>query len=357
MGHVTAGCLAAKKGFEVNLLTGHPDDWTSEVMVYLPDGETVKGRMNRISSDPKEVVSDADYVILCLPGFLIADTLTRIAPFLKSGAIVGSVVSSNGFFWMAKAILPADNPYFGMQRVPFIATVQEYGKIAALKGYRKLLKVAVSENANKNRIRRDFEAFFDTPVEILGSFWAAALTNSNPLLHTARSYALFKNDVQDTVYPEELLFYETWNDESATLLIACDEEFQQTIRRLPFDAAEIPSLLEYYESHDAASLACKLRSIPAFKGIRLRMKKVKGGFVPDCEGRYFREDIPFGLLIVKDFAHYLKVHVPFIDKILYWAQDQMGKEYLVDGELKGKDVAESGISRNFGVSIPELIGQ
>ena len=74
-----------------------------------------------------------------------------------------------------------------------------------------------------------------------------------------------------------------------------DREFQQLLQVLPVREGSIPTILDYYESSDAASLTRKLRSIQAFKGILAPMKAVEGGFVPDFSSRYFTEDFPYGL--------------------------------------------------------------
>src|SRR5690625_273182 len=347
LGHVIAGVLSSK-GIQVNLLTGHPDDWGQKITVYLPDHNgSMTGSLNKISSEASEVIPGVDYVFICLPGFLIPDYLKKIAPHLDSNTMVGSVVSSNGFFWMAESILPAKSIYFGLQRVPFISRVKEYGRSGVLKGYKSILKFATSEDSKSEKIKRDLESFFDTPVEILDTIWPAALTNSNPILHTARLYSLFRNYSEGDVLPEEPLFYEEWDISSSEILIACDEEFQATIRKIPFDHDQLPPLLTYYESVDAASLTAKLQSIPAFKGIRLNMIKTGNGFIPDWKNRYFSEDIPFGLLIIKAIAEEMKVSTTNIDKILIWAQGKMGKQYLINWELKGADLYETGIHSNF----------
>lgn len=356
IGHVVAGVLSSK-GLKVSLLTGHPDQWKKEIKTLLPDGKYVNSHLEQISSDPSQVITKADYILLCLPGFLISDTLTRIKPFLKKGAVVGSMVSSNGFFWMAKEVLSSDNPYFGLQRVPFIARTIDYGYAVELKGYKTLLKVAVSPTGNKDQIVADLTSFFDTPIALLSSFWPAALTNSNPILHTARLFSLFRDHEEGMVYSEEPLFYESWDDTSSDVLIACDHEFQQIISQLPFDKQEIPPLLTYYESFDASTLTNKIRSITAFKNIRLNMNKTNAGFVPDWNNRYFSEDIPYGLLIIKAIALLVNVPTPQIDEVIFWAQKNMKKEYLIDEKSFGKDIKETGIPQNFITSSDNIVEQ
>ena len=72
-----------------------------------------------------------------------------------------------------------------------------------------------------------------------------------------------------------------------------------------------------------------------------------GQFVIDYGNRYFTEDIPYGLLIIKSLGILLNVPTPMIDKVIYWTQMKMNKSYLIDGQLIGKDIKESGVLSNF----------
>ena len=72
LGHVVAGFLAAHGDCEVSLLTRHPDRWQQQLEITTPDGTILKGELKTISADPNEVVSPADIVLLCLPGFSIS---------------------------------------------------------------------------------------------------------------------------------------------------------------------------------------------------------------------------------------------------------------------------------------------
>ena len=73
----------------------------------------------------------------------------------------------------------------------------------------------------------------------------------------------------------------------------------------------------------------------------------------DYSNRYFTEDIPYGLLIIKSLGILLKVATPQIDKIILWMQKRMNKQYLVNNELKGRDINNSGIIQNFCINTIE----
>ena len=47
-----------------------------------------------------------------------------------------------------------------------------------------------------------------------------------------------------------------------------------------------------------------------------------------------------------------------MDMVIYWAQKGMGKEYIIDGKLTGKDVASSNAPQRFGVTtLDQLLGK
>jgi hypothetical protein len=65
-----------------------------------------------------------------------------------------------------------------------------------------------------------------------------------------------------------------------------------------------------------------------------------GGVVPNHEHRVVQDDIPHGLVPLRDIAAQLGLKTPWMDEMITWHQQLMGKEYLVDGELTGKDMGE-----------------
>ena len=99
LGHVCAGFLA-NRGHQVSILTTKPERWSQTIGVVAPDG-SFKGKLAQVSSRPEEVIPQAEIVLVCLPGFAIHDELTKIKPYLPKNCLVGTVVSSTGFFFEA----------------------------------------------------------------------------------------------------------------------------------------------------------------------------------------------------------------------------------------------------------------
>ena len=316
LAHVCAGVLSSQPEVEVNIFTRKPELWSHQLEVTDSRGKVYNGNLNIIDNSPEEALKDCDIVFLCLPGFAIEGTLNSIKPYIGN-AVVGSIVCSTGFFFAAHRILGEDARLFGFQRVPYIARTKEYGHTANLLGYKPQLAIAVENVEDNEAFRQLVETLWMTPVKLLGSHYEVSLTNSNPILHTGRLYSMWK-DWDGEVYDHNILFYKEWTNEASQMLIDMDAEFMQLLDVLPVTKGAIPSLLEYYESHDEESLTRKITSIPAFRNITSPMKEVDGGWVPDFESRYFTEDFPYGLKFIVELAKDKNIDCPNLNMVFEW---------------------------------------
>ena len=323
LGHVIAGYLGANADVRVSMLTQRPQLWKNDIEVHTPEQTIIHGHIHTISSNPEDVIPQANIILLCLPGFAIKQQLQLIKPYVKSTTFVGSVFSSTGFFFNAMEILNEDVPLWGFQRVPFICRTREYGQSANLLGYKSNLNIAVERTDEKEDFRLLIEKLFNTPVSLLNNFYEATLTNSNPLLHTSRLYTMFGASNEGRTFPRMILFYEEWTEEAAQLLIDMDEEFFRLLEVLPVKPNYLPRILEYYESHDAHSLAQKLSSIQGFKGITSPMKQTAQGWIPDFTSRYFTEDFPYGLHFIWQLAKEKGIATPKIDMVYQWGMSKI----------------------------------
>lgn len=314
----------SSKGYRVNMLTGHPVQWNGNIEVTYPDGRTIIGHIEKASSDPADIIPESQMVMLCVPGYLIKEELVKIAPFVTPGTFVGSVFSSTGFFFEAMAIMKEAVPLWGFQRVPYIARVLEYGKSASLLGYKSGHNIAVERagDSDKEQFRQWIESAFERPTHLLNNYLEASLTNSNPLLHTSRLYAMFSGWRPSHSYETNVHFYADWTDEASELLIAMDRELFDLIQVLPVSKTFLPTILDYYESHDAASLSAKLRSIKSFKNIMAPMVEIGDGrWIPDLNSRYFTEDFAVGLRYIRDLAVKHNIPAPNIEKVYKWGNE------------------------------------
>lgn len=320
--HAIAPWLTTK-GYQANILTNRPSDWNENSFKYnLPEGASKNVKLGVISDNPQDVITDADIVILTVPGFANEKELEKIKPFLKEGAFVGGVFSSNGFFFAALKILGSQFPLWGFQRVPFIGKVKEYGKEGNILAYKTEFVIAV-ENCSpeqKEEFRKWVEDTFGQPTRLMSHYLEVTLSNSNPILHPARIYTWLM-DWDGKTLEQNPLFYEEWTDDASQVYIGLDDDLHKLIHKLPIDNGCLPSVLDYYNQSDAHSLTKKLRSIESFKNIRMPVTKIDNGYLPDFNSRYFAEDFQYGLRFIYDLAKQYNVDTPTVDKVYLWGND------------------------------------
>merc|ERR1719356_1482600 len=110
----------------------------------------------------------------------------------------------------------------GVVPMPLNCRITEWGKrveLAAFKASYDLASVPAKESA---RAAEKLSGLLGgPPVKSIGNYVGIALHCSNPNLHPGRLYGLFGPDSQlgyyeeGKVYPENPLFYETWDDRSS----------------------------------------------------------------------------------------------------------------------------------------------
>lgn len=208
---------------------------------------------------------------------------------------------------------------FGLQRVPAVARLVEYGKTVCSTGYRPELHAAALPGVHTDRCCRLLSEIFRMPCSPLPDYLNLTLTPSNPILHTTRLCALFSDYQPGVVYDRIPLFYQEWSDESSRLLFACDDEVQQLCKKLSmFDLSGVKSLKVHYESETPEALTEKISHIPAFQGLSSPQVAVEGGYIPDLQSRYFTADFSYGLAILVQVAHLFGSACPNMEKTLQW---------------------------------------
>ena len=105
---------------------------------------------------------------------------------------------------------------------------------------------------------------------------------------------------------------------------------------------------------DKTNLYTAIQTNAAYQGLKHPVKKSDDGkYLPDFTYRYMTEDIPYGLVVIRGIAEIVGVETPNIDKVLLWSQEKMGKEYLVNSKIQGKDVEKSRAPQRYGFTTLE----
>lgn len=310
----------ADKGNCVTIFTSKPDSFSKNLQIVNKDGAVLlSAQISCATSDAEKAFSKADLIFVCVPSLCMKDFAEIIVPYVKKGCAIILVPGSGGGECAFKEALGKGCTIAGLQRVPSVARIIEYGKSVRATGYRDELHLAAMPNKNTASICKIVEGIFDIKCTPLPNYLNLTLTPSNPILHTTRLRTVFKDYSEGVVYPRLPLFYEEWSDESSRLLLKCDEEVQSICKALvDFDLSYVKSLKIHYESPTAEKMTEKISSIEGFKGLKTPCREVDGGFIPDLTSRYFTADFSYGLTIIKQIADFCSVSTPNIDETLDW---------------------------------------
>lgn len=357
IGTLVMGEIGVKEDISVRLLTSRPDEWNHIIEVCDNDGIfKYSGRVDVISNNPEEVISDADIIISTLPSYMFNKTIQRIKPFIKVGAWIGVMPGNGGSEFYCNELIESGCTMFGFQRVHGIARIKEYGKSVYDLGKKKELYIGAIPACNTAEVCRVMEYLFNVKCNPLVNYLAVTLTPANPILHTARLYEMFHNYEEGMYWEKMINFYTEWTDEASTMLFACDEEVQTLCSRLDtIDLNGVGFVRKYFGVETPQQMTVKISNMVALKNIQSPMVKTENGYIPDFKSRYFIEDFPFGLCIIKGFCEMVELKTPFIDKILMWFENIAGVEYYVDGRFEGKDLKDIPLLQNFGINSVEDI--
>eukprot|EP00798_Chlamydomonas_sp_ICE-L_P017605 gene17605-23938_t len=332
-------------------------------------GGLVTGRPDKVSKSAADVVPECNVIIMPLPSFAYRPVLEELKPHLKAGMYIGVTPGQGGFDWIARDVLGdlVDQVvFFAIMPMPFNCRITEFGKKVAVQEFKRHYRVGTIPATKSADAISICEQLFGYS-ESCGHFLSTTLYPINAIIHPQRLYALCNPKGRDPwtpgkSFPENPLFYENMDDFSAEMMDVVNKELIQISAALQKSGMEVdvPHIFDFlakfvYEDAQATDLKSFFAGNAAYKGFRCPFKQIEGGqgWEPDFQNRYFTEDIPFGLCIYKGVADIAGVATPHMDSVLTWVQGHMGKEYVVDGKLKGKDVGETNAPQRWGITTVE----
>ena len=347
IGTAISACFS-KNHHDVTIYTPRCAEFCGKLEAIDFESETLFSTQITATDDLCAAASVADMICITYPSFMIKDIFENLCNLLKPDAIVGVIPGTGGVEFF-KNIL-GDHTIFGLDRVPFIARIKEYGK-SVYYSKKKSVRIAALPGEKTSRICDVFGNALGIECMPLKNYLTVTFTPSNPIVHTARTYAMFKDYKVGIFYSRIFLFYKEWDDRASKLLLGMDDELQQVCGALSrhIDLSGVIPLYEHYESQTVEQLTTKIKNIATLTKITSPMKEIEDGFVPDFNSRYFIEDIPYGLTILKGFSEIVGVKTPNMDKVLRWNGEKLGEKYIDDN---GKILPESNsiTPQKFGVN-------
>ncbi|SCY65000.1 NAD/NADP octopine/nopaline dehydrogenase family protein [Butyrivibrio sp. INlla14] len=354
-GHIgtTLTCYIKKhnQADKVSLFTRRPEKFSKVLKCNDWEGNfSFEVEPDNISGDPSVAAKDADIVFIALPHFAVEKAFKDIAPYVSDSALIGVLPGGGGCEFFFGKYFTNSQTLFGFQRVPFTAKLEKYGQEANLKSWKPFSVVGTQRPERLDWACEQIEAC-GLKTKKAANYLSVALTPTNPILHTSRTYEIFGKYTKDHVFSDKCKFYVGWTDEASHTLLTMDSELHQILDKIDeLDTSAIRPLTEHYESPTEEAMTAKINSIATFQSVYAPMIEVPGGFSSDTTSRMFTEDFPWGLAIIRSYADIIGTKAPMMDKLLSWYAEYMGLEWYVDGKFIGKDLKSTGIPQIYGVN-------
>ena len=311
-----------------------------------------------VTADPLLAFGQADVILVTYPAFLRRAFILQYQSYIRTGAFLGFVPGYGGVEYACGDLLQKGVTVFGFQRVPYVArcSQDDQGYTAGILSRKSRLFISAIPHGKTDTACRLIHELLDIPVQPLREYLSITLAPSNPLLHIAGLYGVFRDYQPGQAFDHPLRFYEEWNDDTSRLLFRYDEELQNICRGLaPLDLTEVVPLPVYYESPTPEAMTRKLKSIPSFEAVMVPLKQAENGYVPDLDSRMFVEDYPYGVCVIKDFARITGVETPVVDLLLKFYTRLSGHRYFQEDGAYTDEIMQTGVPGIHGFTTAESI--
>lgn len=367
--HTTTGLLSSHKEHQVNVYLSFGDEaekWRAGLvaqggMKVNRQGNAILGSPEKISRNPAEVIPDSQIVLLALPAFAHESILKDIAPYLGEGTLLGALAARGCFDLCAMDVLGnkvETLTLFGLQTLPWACRIKEYGQEVDILGTKARVEFATCPPNQAGELVSFLSRQLDIHLEPIESFLSLTLAGTGQIIHPGVMYGLFCYWDGQT-FDEAPLFYQGIDAHTADILQRLSDEVQilrSTLEaRYPtIDLNSVRPLDEWLclsyadDIEDTSSLQTYFVTNRSYAGLKVPVKKVNGGLVPDFQARYLSEDVPFALLATKGIAELAGIPTPTIDEVITWSQNRLNKEYLVGNKLIGNDLISSRSPQRYG---------
>ncbi len=367
--HTLAGLLSHWKELSVRVYLPFGDEaekWqegirqNGGITVNTPQ-KTLLGRPSAICRDPGAAVADSRLVLLALPAFAHEPILKQISPHIPPGAWVGALPARGGLDLCLRDIFKkrlSDITIFGFQTLPWACRIQQYGKQVTILGAKEQVDLTAWPAHLAPVISARLQELLGITINPITSFLSLMLADTGQLIHPGIMYGLF-HEWDGRPYDKHRLFYQGVDDRIAVILQQMSDEIQMLRTALQgyfpaLDLSAVRPLNEWLQRSyrtnivDGSTLQTSFATNSSYAGLLAPMHKTDEGFIPDFQARYLSEDVPYNLLVTRGVAELAEIATPVMDKVLYWAQKHLDKEYLVAGKLRGKDIPGTRAPQRYG---------
>ena len=133
----------AENGHKVVVYGSKPEKINKLLTVVNEENEIIhRGIIEKATDDEKEAFSNADLIFVTMPATLMRLNAQKIEPFVKPGLKICIVPGTGGGECAFYGCIKKGATVFGVQRVPSVARLIEYGNTVKAIGYRDEMFVA-----------------------------------------------------------------------------------------------------------------------------------------------------------------------------------------------------------------------
>jgi len=379
--HVLASYVGSLPEAQVNTLSLYPGEAERLEKAVASSGQGIQctndsgdppvfGKPAAISNDPSKVVPDSDVIIMALPAAFHQAYLEKMKPFLKSGVIIGAMPGQSGLDLCMRHVLGEKlcsvANLFGFETLPWACRILEYGRSVQVLGTKAEIGATVvpCEGNSVDNVLGTIQHLIG-PKPILkpsGSFLVTTLANVN-IVHPTISYGFYRDKDLTKPFDSPPIFYQGVDERTGEMLTQISDEVLQL---RDFLSSKYPGLnllsiihlrefmLKCYSDYidDKTNVTSMLQTSRAHAGLCHPMREVTVGnttkYMPDFGYRYFTEDLPCGMIVIRGIAELAGVATPMLDEVIMWCQDIMKQEFLVEGRLCGKDLDRTRCPQTYG---------
>ena len=383
--HSAAGLAASRENMESRVLTLFQDEaerWTNSMKendftVMVTDKNTnqsmdVKAKPHIVSKDPAAVVPGAHLIIFTMPAFAHPTYFAAIAPHLKEGSIIVGMPGQPGFEFQCFDILKdkaKSCSIMSFESLPWATRILEFGKTVEILGTKASLKGSMING----KVKPPHDPM-ESMQKVLGKHPVLKKINNyvepylltKSIVHPPIIYARWK-DWDGKPIDKAPLFYQGVDETAAKYLSGVSDELIVTAKAFQsknpkLDMSHVIHITDWYRQDyakdikDNTNLMTCLQTNEAYDGLVHPMIEKDGKLAPNFGHRYLVEDVPNGLVVTKGLGLIAGVDTPYTDEVLLWCQKAMGKEYMVDGQLTGKDIKDTRCPQRYGYNtIDDLV--
>jgi len=350
-------------------VSGRWYDKTEGMELTLDTGRKIVSRPNDITNDPS-IAAKADVIILAVPSFAHGQYFEAFQPYIKPGTIVACMPARSGgdiLFASKLKEKAASCCFVGFETLPWACRFTEWGKRATILGTKGSILAAVTPESESERALAVLQGLLGVFPRVLKSpnNLGISLRNPGQVIHPGVMYGRWCPEKWDgNTLSTKPLFYQGVDEFTEQVLLGLSGEVQDVCRKVEslvpgFSLKDACTLHQWYKDSyagqmsDDSTLKLSMNTCAAYVGLTHPMKQVEGGYMPDLTYRYLSEDVPTGLAFTRGLAEILSVPTPWMDKVVGWAQQQIGLSLLVDGKMQGPDIHKTRAPQALGITTPE----